>query len=160
MIPSLVTKNFNGVALVSKHGSKHKRQVRKMVELLCHRYNVFSIYAKDIASCLEYPLSVVEEELQLLHEDGVLEPIWELHCGQCGSVAVSYELPELFHRFQVPMIPCEHCMSWLETEGLSEEDLVLAYHLAESGNSGDTNDEYSPFLQENDVTADWEGDTF
>ena len=114
----------------SSNNSKHKRQIRKLVELLQNRYDVSSIYVEDIADCLECHQDLVENELHLLYEEGVLKPAWELHCGLCGSVAASYELPQLFQKG--PMAPCTSCLSWLETEGLSSDDLVRAYRFVES----------------------------
>jgi hypothetical protein len=66
--------------------SKQRRQTRKLVQILFGRHDVQSIYAGDIADCLECPLEMVEEELGLLYEEGVLEPVFELHCRLCGGV--------------------------------------------------------------------------
>jgi len=107
------------------NNGKHKRQIRSLIKLLHNRYNVFSVYTEDIANCLEYPRGLVESELHLLYEEGILEPVWELHCGNCGNVAISYESPHLFKKG--PMIPCDDCLSWLETENTSRDALVAAY---------------------------------
>jgi hypothetical protein len=110
--------------------NKHKRQIRKLVKLLLNKYDVSSIYVEDIADCLEYPQDLVENELHLLYKEGILKPAWELHCDQCGSVAAFYELPQLFQKG--PMVPCASCLSLLETEGLSIDDLVRTYQFVES----------------------------
>ena len=36
-------------------GSKLKRQIRRLVQLLIKRYNVPSVHAEDIADCLDVP---------------------------------------------------------------------------------------------------------
>jgi len=74
-------------------GSKQKRQIRKLVQLLIKRYNVTSIYTEDIADCLECSPDVVEDELGLLYEEWVLKPVFETRCGMCGNIISTYGSP-------------------------------------------------------------------
>jgi hypothetical protein len=103
--------------------SKQKRQIRKLVQILFGRYDVPSIYAGDIAGCLECPLEMVEEELGLLYEEGVLEPVFELHCRLCGGVIATHESP----RYLIGGLAaeCPHCLNQSEYD--SEDDLVRAW---------------------------------
>ncbi len=73
------------------NGSKPKRQIRKLVQLLIDRYDVSSVYVEDIADCLECARDVVEDELGLLWEQGILAPVFEVRCGLCGSVIATHE---------------------------------------------------------------------
>ena len=54
-----------------------KKQIRKLVQMLTSRYDVSTVYIEDIADCLECARDVVEAELGLLWEQGVLEPVLE-----------------------------------------------------------------------------------
>lgn len=103
--------------------SKEKRQIRKLVQILFGRYDVPSIYAGDIADCLECPLEMVEEELGLLYEEGILEPVFELHCRLCGSVIATHESPR--YLIGCPAAGCPHCLG--QPDYVSMDDLVRAW---------------------------------
>lgn len=105
-------------------GSKLKRQIRKLVQLLISRYNVSSVYVEDIADCLECSRDAVEDEFDLLWEQGILKPVFEVHYGLCGSIMATHESP----RFLVEgtgMAECPYCLS--QPEKVSEDDLVSAW---------------------------------
>ncbi len=103
--------------------SKQRRQIRKLVQILFGRYDVQSIYAGDIADCLECPLEMVKEELDLLYEEGVLEPVFELHCRLCGGIIATNESP----RYLVGGMAAECLDCGNQSEYDSEDDLVSAW---------------------------------
>ncbi len=100
--------------------SQPERQIRKLVQLLIGRYDVLSVYAEDIADCLECSRDTVEEELGLLWERGILEPVLELRCCSCGGIIASHEFP----RFLTGVAECPCCGN---QANYSEKDLVSAW---------------------------------
>ncbi len=103
--------------------SKQKRQIRKLVQILFARYDVPSIYARDIADCLECPLAMVEAELALLNEEGILDPVFELHCCLCGGVITAHESPR--YLIGGMAAECPHCLCQCKYESM--DDLMSAW---------------------------------
>lgn len=87
---------------------KSRRQIRKLVQLLISRHGISSVYVEEIADCLECSRDVVEEELGLLWEQGILKPVFELHCCLCGVTIATHESP-LF--LAGGMVECPHCLN-------------------------------------------------
>ncbi len=107
--------------------SKQKRQIRKLVQLLIKRYNAPSVYVEDIADCLECSRAVVEDELGMLYEEGVLKPVFEARCGVCGNIMATYESPRSLAA-GMGIAECPYC---LNQQKFSEDDLVSAWAVCE-----------------------------
>jgi hypothetical protein len=103
--------------------NKQRRQIRKLVQILFDRYDVPSVYAGDIADCLECPLEMVEAELHLLYEDCILEPVFELHCCLCGNVIATHESSR--YLLEDMVATCPHCLC--QPDYISMDDLVRAW---------------------------------
>jgi hypothetical protein len=103
--------------------NKQRRQIRKLVQILFGRYDVSSVHAGDIADCLECSLEMVEQELGLLYEEEILEPVFELHCRLCGGVIATHESP----RYLIGGLAeeCPHCLCQCKYD--SKDDLVSAW---------------------------------
>lgn len=113
-------------------GSQMSRQIRKLVQILIRKYNVSSVYAQDIADCLEYSRGVVEDELGLLYEKGVLKPVFEARCGICGSIMYTHESP-CYLPVGMEIAECPWC---LNQQKVSEDDLVSAWVYCEETEDG------------------------
>ncbi len=109
--------------------NKYKRQIRKLVQLLI-KYNVSSIYITDIAEYLQCSEEVVEDELYMLAEEGILQHVFELHCCVCDHVITSSESPTLLTGGTVE---CPWCLSQPET--ITMDDLVHAFAIIEQDNN-------------------------
>lgn len=103
--------------------SQPERQIRKLVQMLISKYDVPAVYAGNLADCLECSQNVVEEELGLLHEEGILEPVFELRCYQCGGIVATHE--SLRYLVGGIAAECPHCLSQSKYD--SEEDLLSAW---------------------------------
>lgn len=103
--------------------SKQRRQIRNLVQILFGRYGVSAVYAGEIAECLECSLEMVEEELGLLHEEGILESVFELRCRLCGGIIATHESP----RYLIGGLAaeCPRCLNQSKYD--SEADLVSAW---------------------------------
>jgi hypothetical protein len=104
-------------------GSKQKRQIGKLVQMLIRRYDVSTVYVEDIADCLECSRDVVKNELGLLYEQGILEPVFELRCCLCGGIIATHESPRYLTGGMAA--ECPHCLNQSQYE--SEADLVSAW---------------------------------
>ena len=101
-----------------------RKQIRKLVQMLTSRYDVSTVYIEDIADCLECSQDVVEAELGLLWEQGILEPVFELHCCLCGGIIATHESPRyLIGRGMAA--ECPHCLNQSKYD--SKDDLVSAW---------------------------------
>jgi hypothetical protein len=103
---------------------EHKRQIRKLVRLLCSK-NTSAIYASDIASQLHYAEEIVEDELQNMVEEEILQHFYELHCCQCGHVMASFEDPRFLRGGC--QVECTGCLSQTKA---TMSDVVNAYKLS------------------------------
>lgn len=112
--------------------SKQKRQIRKRI--LFGRYDVSAVYAGVIADCLECSLEMVEEELGLLYEEGILEPVFELRCLLCGGIIATHESPR--YLIGGMAAECPHCLCQCKYD--SEEELVSAWVVRKDENDLDS----------------------
>ncbi len=101
-----------------------RKQIRKLVQMLISRYDASTVYIEDIADCLECSRDVVEAELGLLWEQGILEPVFELHCCLCGGVIATNESP----RYLVGRGMAAECLDCgNQSKYDSKDDLVSAW---------------------------------
>ncbi len=100
-----------------------RKQIRKLVQMLTSRYDVSTVYIEDIADCLECSQDMIEDVFGLLYEEGILEPVFELHCSLCDGIIATHESP----RYLVGgmAVGCPHCLN--QSKYNSKDDLVNAW---------------------------------
>ena len=71
---------------------KYHRQIRQLVKMRLENTDL-PIYPGIIADWLNCPLTLVEDELFRMEEEGILRQVYEMRCDECATVIAKSERP-------------------------------------------------------------------
>jgi len=71
---------------------KYQLQIRQLVKMRLDNTDL-AIYPGIIADWLNCPLTLVEDELFRMEEEGILRQVYEMRCDECDTVIATSERP-------------------------------------------------------------------